>query len=99
MAPLTALRQPTAFKFSNLSLDAFATQHKRAFRHCGLDTTKYRSHSFHIGAASHAAEVGSWEIELIFKIFALFYSVNSGDKSRGKEGGGGCPQNVCTSLI
>ena len=41
-----------------VSRDAFATQLKRAFRHCGLDTSKYKSHSFRIGAASHAAEHG-----------------------------------------
>ena len=58
--------RPGAIFISHLgnpvSRDAFATQLKRAFRHCGLDTSKYKSHSL--------------EIERIFKIFAFFYSVN-----------------------
>ena len=54
--------RPGAIFISHLgnpvSRDAFATQLKRAFRHCGLDTSKYKSHSFRIGAASHAAQHG-----------------------------------------
>ena len=54
--------RPGAIFISHLgnpvSRDAFATQLKRAFRHCGLDTSKYKSHSFRIGTASHAAEHG-----------------------------------------
>ena len=54
--------QPGAIFVSHLatpvSRDEFATPLKRAFRHCGLDTSKYKSHSFRIGAASHAAENG-----------------------------------------
>ena len=55
-------RRPGAIFISHLGnpvpRDAFATQLKRAFRQCGLDTSKYKSHSFRIGAASHAAEHG-----------------------------------------
>ena len=54
--------RPGAIFISHLgnpvSRDAFATQLQRAFLHCGLDTSKYKSHSFRIGAASHAAEKG-----------------------------------------
>ena len=30
----------------------------RVIKHCGLDSTKYKGHSFRIGAASHAAACG-----------------------------------------
>ena len=54
--------QPGAIFVSHLGIpvsrDEFTTHLKRVFRHCGLDTSKYKSHSFRIGAASHVAENG-----------------------------------------
>ena len=38
--------------------DAFTSQLSEAIRLCGLDRSRYKGHSFRIGAASHAAEQG-----------------------------------------
>ncbi len=38
--------------------DAFTSQLSEAIRLCGLDPSRYKGHSFQIGAASHAAEQG-----------------------------------------
>ena len=38
--------------------DAFTSQLSEAIRLCGLDPSRYKGHSFRIGAASHAAEQG-----------------------------------------
>ena len=36
----------------------FHTELSRCLKFCGLDTSRYKSHSFRIGAASHAADMG-----------------------------------------
>lgn len=36
----------------------FNTELSRCLTFCGLDTKKYKGHSFRIGAASHAADKG-----------------------------------------
>ena len=36
----------------------FHTELSRCLKFCGLDTSRYKGHSFRIGAASHAADMG-----------------------------------------
>ena len=53
--------QGPLFSFANgdaVSTTQFNTELRRALIFCGLDTTRYKSHSFRIGAACHAAEKG-----------------------------------------
>ena len=46
---LTQVRTP-------VTREAFALQLSEAIRFCGLDTARYKGHSFRIGAASYSAE-------------------------------------------
>lgn len=49
------------FSFPNgeaVSINNFNTELRRALNFCGLDCSRYKSHSFRIGAACHAAEKG-----------------------------------------
>ncbi len=103
--------QPGAIFVSHLGIpvsrDEFTTHLKRVFRHCGLDTSKYKSHSFRIGAASHAAEngysdaqihaLGRWKSNVYINISA-FYPIHifSEYKTCGGGGGGVYPQLFCT---
>ena len=41
-----------------VSINQFNTELRRALTFCGLDCSRYKSHSFRIGAACHAAENG-----------------------------------------
>lgn len=41
-----------------VSRDEFSSRLQTAVRYCGLDSSRYKGHSFRIGAASHAAEQG-----------------------------------------
>ena len=41
-----------------ITADQFNTELQRCLSFCGLDTHRYKGHSFHIGAASHAADKG-----------------------------------------
>lgn len=41
-----------------VSRNLFTTHLATIFRHCGLDTTRYKGHSFRIGTATFAAECG-----------------------------------------
>lgn len=41
-----------------VSINQFNTELRRALNFCGLDCSRYKSHSFRIGAACHAAEKG-----------------------------------------
>ena len=43
---------------STVKTSQFTQQLQQALNFCGLDSTKYKSHSFRIGAASLAAEKG-----------------------------------------
>ena len=43
---------------SPVKTSQFTQQLQQALNFCGLDSTKYKSHSFRIGAASLAAENG-----------------------------------------
>jgi len=43
---------------SPITVSMFNTELHRCLVFCGLDTTRYKSHSFRIGAACHAAEQG-----------------------------------------
>ena len=44
--------------FSPVSLHQFNTELQRCLTYCGLDLSRYKSHSFRIGGACHAADNG-----------------------------------------
>ena len=41
-----------------VTISSFNTELKRCLVFCGLDTSRYKGHSFRIGAATHASEQG-----------------------------------------
>ena len=41
-----------------VNISSFNTELKRCLVFCGLDTSRYKGHSFRIGAAPHASEQG-----------------------------------------
>ena len=43
---------------TSISAYQFNVELRRCLTYCGLDTSQYKSHSFHIGGACHAAEQG-----------------------------------------
>ena len=42
----------------------FTNQLSIAFKYCGLDSSRYKGHSFRIGAASYAAEAGMSDAQI-----------------------------------
>ena len=70
LCPVTALLQYTRLRgdrsgplfcnadFSPMSLHQFNTELQRCLTYCGLDLSRYKSHSFRIGGACHAADNG-----------------------------------------
>jgi hypothetical protein len=46
---------------------AFAVQLSETIRLCGLNPNRYKGHSFHIGAASHAAGQGMSDSQTLIK--------------------------------
>ena len=70
LCPVTALLQYTRLRgdrsgplfcnadFSPVSLHQFNTELQRCLTYCGLDLSRYKSHSFRIGGACHAADNG-----------------------------------------
>lgn len=60
-------RSGPLFAFANLdpvTITQFNCQLHRALAFCGLDTARYKSHSFRIGAACHAAERGFTDAQI-----------------------------------
>ena len=47
-----------------VTVSQFNTELQRCLSFCGLDSVHYKSHSFRIGAASHAAEMGFTDAQI-----------------------------------
>ena len=50
--------------FSPVSFHQFSTELQRCLTYCGLDISRYKSHSFRIGGACHAADKGFTDAQI-----------------------------------
>ena len=61
---MSGTQQSKFARLLNFNQAAFTEKLSMAIKYCGLDSSRYKGHTFRIGAASHAADEGMSDAQI-----------------------------------